>query len=44
METWHFFVRQTKVQVWCEFPPLQYEFNLADFTDDPRVPLILEGQ
>jgi RES domain len=37
METWHFFARQTKVQVWREFPPLQREFELAYFAGDPRV-------
>ena len=37
LETWHVFTRPAKVQVWREFPPLQREFDLAEFDADPRV-------
>lgn len=35
LETWHFYVRPTRIQAWREFPPLQREFELADFAEDP---------
>jgi hypothetical protein len=41
LETWHVFVRPTKVQVWREFPPLQREFDLAEFDADPRARALL---
>lgn len=39
-ETWRLFVRPTKVQAWREFPPAQFEFDAALFSDDPRLSAI----
>jgi len=37
LETWKIFVREDRVQVWCEFPPHRREFTKADFAGDPRI-------
>lgn len=43
LETWHLYVRPTKVQVWREFPAVSREFDLSRYADDPRVPALMKG-
>jgi hypothetical protein len=36
-QTWHFALKNTLVQCWCESPRVQYEIPVSRFTADPRM-------